>query len=135
MDIKKWKEEWVALQTDYQRSEFDIRFKKALNQLSFEERGQARSMFLQMANEDLEDAKEVVELVKLRNKLEPILNVVSMSEISSKYFGKSRHWLYQRINGSKVNGVTAKFTEDDLSKLKHALNEISENMRQVALSI
>lgn len=37
-----------------------------------------------------------------------------MSYIAEHYFGKSRQWLYQRINGNIVNGKPADFTPDEL---------------------
>ena len=36
---------------------------------------------------------------------------LSLSYIAQKYFGKSRAWLMQKVNGNTVNGKTAAFTE------------------------
>ena len=38
-------------------------------------------------------------------------DVVSLSYIANQYFNKDKSWLYQRINGTLVNGKPAAFTE------------------------
>ncbi|MDH6358086.1 DUF5053 domain-containing protein [Parabacteroides sp. PF5-9] len=135
MDLKKWKKEWVSLETEEQRSDFAVRFKEAIRQTPDDKRPELEAAFLEMAASDLEEAENLLEVVKLRNKLEPVLNFISLSEIAKVYFGKSRHWLYHRLNGTNINGVPAEFTANDLSTLKTALNEISEKIRKAALSI
>lgn len=60
----------------------------------------------------------------LKKRLGELPEVISFSYIANKFFGKSRQWLYQRINGSMVNGKPAKFTKDEYEKFIAALDEI-----------
>jgi len=50
-------------------------------------------------------AEELLAIVQLGE----VADIVSLSYIAKKYFGKSKYWLYQRINGYTVNGKTARF--------------------------
>lgn len=68
---------------------------------------------------------------ELRKNLGRIPDIVSMSYIAQRYFGKSRTWLYQRINGNKVNGKTASFTPAELLKLNEAIQDISRELGEV----
>jgi len=135
MDLQKWIEEWVTLETDDQKADFDQRFRAEVAAIPEAERAAFQDMFYNSAVSALNEAKDIIVVANIRKSLEPIINYVSLSEIAEKYFKKSRQWLYQRLNGNIVNGVPAKFTNDEISTLKKALNEISENMRQVAQSI
>lgn len=60
---------------------------------------------------------------------------ISMSEISKTYFGKSRGWLSQRLHENEVRGRKASFKPEELSILKSALLDISEKLKNTALSL
>lgn len=83
------------------------------------------------ANNFCDRAEEIL----LRDKLGELPEVVSFSYIAKKYFGKSRNWLYQRINGNIVNGKKARFTDNELRTFLNALNDVSEMIRQTSLKI
>ena len=40
----------------------------------------------------------------IKKKLGNVPDAISMSYIAKNYFGKTKTWLYQRLNGNKVNG-------------------------------
>ena len=44
-----------------------------------------------------------------RAKLGDLPEALSFSYIAQKYFGKSRGWLMQKVNGNKVNGKMSYF--------------------------
>ena len=67
--------------------------------------------------------------------LEKVLPFASMSYIAQHYFGRTRQWLYQRINGSAVNGRPANFTADELNTLSLALSELGDIMKDTSRSI
>lgn len=69
----------------------------------------------------------------IRRKLGKITDMVSMSYIASHYFGKSRAWIFQRINGNMVNGKPAQFTQEELKKLDQAIKDISRQLGGVSL--
>ena len=76
----------------------------------------------------LKDAVKKADQLILKEKLKSIAPAVSLSYIAKKYFGKTRHWLYQRINGSTVNGKPAKFTNDELKKLNDAFHDLGSEL-------
>ncbi len=77
-----------------------------------------------LASDTVEDCKELL----LREQLKEILPILSLAHISKTYFNKTRSWLYQRINGSLVNGKPARFTPEELDVLKSALLDVSSKI-------
>lgn len=71
----------------------------------------------------------------LRDKLGELPEVISFSYIAKKYFGKSRNWLYQRINGYTVNGKKAGFTEAERKTFIDALDDISKMISTTSLNL
>lgn len=69
----------------------------------------------------------------VRQRLNNIPDMLSMSYIAQNYFGKSRTWLYQRINGNKVNGKPAFFTRAERKQLQDALHDIGEKLSAITL--
>ncbi len=64
----------------------------------------------------------------LKQKLEDILPVISISYLSKNYFKKTPQWFYQRLNGNIVNGKEAHFTSTELKTLSLALKEIGQKL-------
>lgn len=83
------------------------------------------------ANNFIEKAEQTI----LRDKLGELPEVISFSYIAKKYFGKSRNWLYQRINGNIVNGKKAHFTENELETFLNALKDVSEMIHKTSLKL
>lgn len=52
--------------------------------------------------------------------------------ISKNYFGYSRGWIYQRINGYDGNGNKCEFTEQQKQILKEALRNIAAKLNEAA---
>ncbi len=69
----------------------------------------------------------------IRQQLGEIPEILSMSYIAKTYFGKSRTWLYQRINGNKVNGKPAYFTRSERKQLQDALHDIGRKLSAITL--
>ena len=57
----------------------------------------------------VDDDLEALKAEKIRNAMGELCNAISFAYIAKHYFGKSQSWLTQRLNGSKVNGKTARF--------------------------
>lgn len=74
-----------------------------------------------------ESSKKADELL-LRQKLEAILPVISVSYLAKNYFKKTPQWFYQRLNGNNVNGKEAHFTTNELETLSFALKEIGQKL-------
>lgn len=76
--------------------------------------------------ENIED--DVVEMEEMTYRLQmgEVLEIVNLSYIAKKYFGRTQSWLSQRINGCTVNGKKATFTETEIETLNHALDDIAK---------
>lgn len=61
---------------------------------------------------------------KIKDKLEDILPIISLSFISEKYYNKSRQWLYQKMNESIVNGSKYTINDNEIDILISALKDI-----------
>ena len=70
----------------------------------------------------------------MREHLNDILPYISISAIAKNYFGKSKEWFYQKMNGNIVNGKPAKFTEEEIKNLNFALQDISKKIGSVRVS-
>ena len=73
------------------------------------------------------------EIKEVRSRLGDTPEIVSMSYIAKNYFGKSRTWLYQRINGNKVNGKPVFFTRAERRQLQEALHDIGQKLSAITL--
>lgn len=76
---------------------------------------------------------EVAEIL-LREQLKDILPAVSLAYVAKTYFNKTRQWLYQRINGTLVNGKPAKFTPEEIATLNNALRDIANRLSSINVS-
>jgi len=79
----------------------------------------------------IEEADEKI----FRAKLGDLPEALSLSYIAKKYFGKSRGWLMQKVNGNKVNGKIAVFTDEERLVFRKALQDLSEKMSAVAMTL
>lgn len=70
-----------------------------------------------------------------RAKLGDLPDALSLSYIAQKYFGKSRAWLMQKVNGNTINGKPASFTESERQQFRKALQDLSNRISAVAMVI
>ena len=77
-----------------------------------------------MMEEDVNDIKE---------KLGNLPEIINLSAVARQCFGKSRTWLYQRINGNKVNGKPAYFTRAERKQLLEFLHGLGNDLLAVKL--
>jgi len=64
-----------------------------------------------------------------------ILLDISWARVSTRYFGKSRSWLHQKLDGINSNGGVGEFSTEEKQQLKGALCDLSERIRQAAEKI
>ena len=64
------------------------------------------------------------EVEEIRKELGDAPEMLSMSYIAGHYFGKSRTWLYQHINGNKVNCKPLYLTRTERKQLQEALQDV-----------
>ena len=69
------------------------------------------------------------------DKLKGILLYLKWGNISKDYFGFSRGWIYQRLNGYDGNGNPSDFTDSQKGALRDALRDIARKLNEAADSI
>ena len=68
----------------------------------------------------------------MKQTLSDILLDISWARLSTNYFGRSRSWLHQKLDGVGSNGGTGGFTPEEATRLKAALCDLSERIRRAA---
>lgn len=86
-------------------------------------------------SEALNETDAFIEEAKVKMQLMEITEIVSLSYIAKNYFHKTRTWLYQKINGNKVNGKKASFTKDEINTLNYAIQDISKKLGSTVISL
>ena len=81
--------------------------------------------FIARELEDIEEDVAEMEEMTYRLQMGEVLEIVNLSYIAKKYFGRTQSWLSQRINGCIVNGKKATFTESEINTLNSALSDIA----------
>ena len=100
-----------------------------------EEDGNIIADFVLQCYEEIgNELEQVKNELTVRQQLADISGVISLSYIAKNYFGKSKQWLNNKINGCIVNGKPSKFTEDEKEKLNHALNDLSKKLGSIRIS-
>lgn len=64
--------------------------------------------------------------------LQDVLMYIKWGNISKDYFGFSRSWIYQRLNGYDGNGNKCDFTNEQKEILKEALRDIASRLNTIA---
>ena len=65
-------------------------------------------------------------------KLSGLLLYIKWGNVSKDYFGYSRGWIYQRLNGYDGNGNKCDFTEAQKETLREALRDIAAKLLETA---
>ena len=82
---------------------------------------------LKVVDEDL----EVLKAEKIRSAMGGLGSAISFAYIAKHYFGKSQSWLTQRLNGSKVNGKTARFNKSELIQFQNAIHDLGRKLSAI----
>jgi hypothetical protein len=88
----------------------------------------------QKVNASAKNIEKIENEISLKKQLGEISEIVSLSYISRVYFGKTRSWLHQRINGNIVNGKNAQFTDSEMRQFKRALKDISKKLGSLSIT-
>lgn len=79
-------------------------------------------------------AEELADVITIRNQMNNILPIISVSYLAKHYFGKSTSWFYQRLNGNEVHGRVCRFTKEEIETLNNALKDIGNKISTLSLS-
>ena len=60
----------------------------------------------------------------MKQTLSDIILDISWARLSMKYFGKSRSWLHQKLDGKNSNGGEGGFSETEKAELRLALKAL-----------
>ena len=104
--------------------------KPNVEKLSSAELEEGMNQFIDGLDKVLLEADEMI----VRHRLGEIPDAISFSYIAKKYFGKSRGWLMQKLNGNIVNGKQASFTEGEKQQFREALKDISKKLSVAAMA-
>lgn len=58
--------------------------------------------------------------------------VVNLTYLSQRFFGKSLSWLSQRLNHNEVNGKQVDFTNEELIKMSNALQTVALELQDLS---
>ena len=75
---------------------------------------------------------ETAQKATMQQKMWDIIVDVKWASISTRYFGKSRAWLSQKMNGKDGNGSETEFTESEKQILKDGLNDLANRIKACA---
>ena len=115
-----------GLTTDEKEAYLDARLKE------LESLPDSRKKELQeAARTGMKRTLELASHISVMNELQRIGNVVSFASIAKDYFGKSKFWIHQRINGYLVNGKPACFTNEQIVRMAEALEDIAKQMQEL----
>lgn len=73
-------------------------------------------------------ADDLIRELTVREQLKDISQILSLSYIAKNYFGKTKEWLYARINGNMVNGKPGKLKPKEIDILNDALDDIAKKI-------
>lgn len=99
--------------------------------LSGEELEEGAKQFIEGLDKAIAEGDEMITSAKLGE----MSKALSLSYIAEKYFGKSRAWLMQKVNGNIVHGKKKTFTESERKTFREALEDISKNLSAIAMTI
>ena len=135
MDIIELMRKMHEANTEEEQENIKDEIAKQFSSLPETEKEKVRAAFTESWGEKLGEAKAVLDKTNLFIEMSEISQYISLSAIAKNYFGKSKEWLYQRINGYKVNGRPAKFTDEERKKLSEALRDISRQLNETSFKI
>jgi len=122
-----------ALKEQYARARSD-KAKAIINEQIKALATQDPDAFAEAMVELARDTADRAEDLLMREKLKDIIPAVSLSYIAKTYFGKTRTWIYHRINGSIVNGKPAKFNAEEKKILEGAFRDLGSKLSSLHVS-
>ncbi len=76
--------------------------------------------------------QKIIIMANILKNLESITLYIKWGNISKDYFGFSRSWIYQRLNGYDGNGNKCEFTDEQKNILRDALRDIARRLNEAA---
>ena len=103
------------------------------NNLTNKERKQIQEIF----TKHWEVTKIKIDAALKRNSIKEQLQynaeIIPFAYIAREYFKKSRTWLYQRVNGSIVNGKPCQFKDEEIIIFNNALKDVGQRIGSLSI--
>lgn len=133
--MKDLNEELSELRKEFGTDAFDEHIGRIKEMYTTPEEKKALVDFiLEMADTCESELQDVGNELSLLEQLNEVSNIVSLSYIAKRYFGKSKSWFSQRMHGHLVNGKEAGFTPDEIQTLNMALQDISKTLGSISFT-
>lgn len=133
-ELEQMKTKFMTLSSGEEEERFREEMEEFVASKSPEDRKILAEVFVNGATEACNRAESVYDDT-LRSYLDGIYESISWSYVARQYFGKSRSWLCQRLNGLKIRNKEVQFTESEKKILLNALLDLSNNIKRTALVI
>jgi len=129
----KLKKSWIDANGNISlREEIDVEIDAFFDSLTEEQKKEV----IEAVDDDFKaihsEIADIKRTINIRNILALVLPALSVSYFAKNYFHKTPQWFYQRLNGNKINGIPASFTEEELKTLSFALEDISNKIKDTA---
>lgn len=93
---------------------------------------EVKEAYNRFMTEGLAEVKSGVD--KRREQIDSRYDLLPISYIAQHYFGKSKAWLYQRLNGNKVKGKVYTLNDEQKEIFNSAVKDIARQIGSVQLS-
>lgn len=93
---------------------------------------EVRAAMPALLDQKIADTKEEIE--NLRSQMGEIYELLPLSYIAESYFGKSKAWLYQRLNGYEVRGHRYTLSTEQKQIFNTACQEIAQRIGSFCLA-
>lgn len=80
------------------------------------------------------ETEELNRAIALQEKIKEMKEIVPISYIARKYFGKSTAWLQQRIYGYKVRGRVYTLNDQDRQVFDNAIRDICNKLSSLSIT-
>ena len=135
MELKKELKKLKQLFENKDVAGFKKQYESIKNNFKTEKEIAEIDKFMQaVVDNSMSETEDRMKQIRLQFILQQNKEIIPLSYIAEKYFGKQKQWLYQRINGNIVNGMPAKFTQEEIDKFNFALKDISEKLGSIYIS-
>ena len=115
--------------------EFEQQIDVFLNNRTEQEKEFLRNYIVEKTSVMVTDVKQAMEEISTLQQFDGLEKYINLSNLSKRYFGKSKGWLYQRLHGYKVHGKRATLNKNKKAILSDALISLSNDLREVAFKI
>lgn len=85
--------------------------------------------------ECMKESNATAKRLVVKQELEKITDIISVSYIAKEYFNKTPQWFYQRLNENSINGKPAQFTDEEIKTLNFALKDIGKKIGSIRVSV